>query len=330
MTYGGIAELLGIVGRHYGADERRNVTYLSKSSGLPWWRVLDESGDISFPTDLAEERRIRLESEGIAVPDTGIIDIKLYRINLIAEVRIDTFILAKFVEKREHAEFLLSGKLYANRLKYFTIIEEDEQRLDSDEGMALSDYEKLILCPQSGPSIEVQLSRTLRGALPSANLNVYCMTSFGEEAPTEAEFLEELRLSASTCIDMGKYAVIIPDATSFVRKVREASRNAGFHCIARMVEYDDKLYFPHWIQEADPFDCVFHKSKRFAPQREFRIAIDTMTDDDDHLELDLGNISDLGFIVETREFFRRPLEMLARFIAEYEEAERGSNGPTNR
>ena len=332
MTYSQVAELLGVFRGYYGVNERSSVTSLSRSAGLPWWRILDDSGDISIPPHLTEERRLRLEAEGIAVPDVGIIDTERYRIDrIVVKSRDDnTLLLAKFVEKREHAEFFLSGKLYANRLSYFANLEEDEQRLDSDEGVVLSEYEKLVLVPQSGPPVEVQLSRTLRGYVPAANLNVFCMTSFGEEAKTESEFLEELRITAPTCIELGKYAVVIPDATLFIQRIQEASRGAGFHCIARMVEYDDKLLFPSWVHAADPFDRVFHKSKRFAPQREFRIAIDTMTDGEDHLELDVGNMADLGFIAETKDFFGKPLEMLTKFMGDDEAAERESNGLTSR
>ena len=78
-TYGQIAKLAG---KPQGA---RGVAWiLNSSSGahkLPWQRILNSSGKISFPVDSPEYRKQRklLEKEGIEFGDKGQIDLKKFQ-----------------------------------------------------------------------------------------------------------------------------------------------------------------------------------------------------------------------------------------------------------
>ncbi|MNL18003.1 methylated-DNA--protein-cysteine methyltransferase [compost metagenome] len=78
-TYGQIAKLAG---KPQGA---RGVAWIlnssSKAHKLPWQRILNSSGKISFPVDSAEYRKQRklLENEGIVFGDNGQIDLKKFQ-----------------------------------------------------------------------------------------------------------------------------------------------------------------------------------------------------------------------------------------------------------
>lgn len=78
-TYGQIAKLAG---KPQGA---RGVAWIlnssSKAHKLPWQRILNSSGKISFPVDSAEYRKQRklLENEGIVFGDKGQIDLKKFQ-----------------------------------------------------------------------------------------------------------------------------------------------------------------------------------------------------------------------------------------------------------
>ena len=64
-TYGQLAELAGLPG--YARFVGRVLKQLPEDSKLPWFRVLNASGKISFPVDSERYRtqRQRLEDEGI-------------------------------------------------------------------------------------------------------------------------------------------------------------------------------------------------------------------------------------------------------------------------
>ena len=78
-TYGQIAKLAG---KPQGA---RGVSWILSSSSrvhkLPWQRVLNSAGKISFPVDSPEYRKQRklLENEGIIFGDKGQIDLKKFQ-----------------------------------------------------------------------------------------------------------------------------------------------------------------------------------------------------------------------------------------------------------
>ena len=78
-TYGQIADLAGISG------QPRRIGYaLSASppdSGIPWHRVINAQGKISFPPGSAHEKLQRrlLRQEGVVFDSTGRIKLSLFR-----------------------------------------------------------------------------------------------------------------------------------------------------------------------------------------------------------------------------------------------------------
>ena len=78
-TYGDIARQAGLPGaaRRVG----RALKYLPKGTAIPWHRVINAQGRISFPDDSASKytQRERLEAEGLVFKPNGSIDLKVYR-----------------------------------------------------------------------------------------------------------------------------------------------------------------------------------------------------------------------------------------------------------
>ena len=75
-TYGSVAEVAGLPGR-----ARLVGTVLRQTSGrgLPWYRVINAGGRISFPTgsDAYARQRHKLEAEGVAFVG-GSVDLRRY------------------------------------------------------------------------------------------------------------------------------------------------------------------------------------------------------------------------------------------------------------
>jgi len=77
VTYGQVAEIAGgVTPRMVGYA----MASLRPSSGVPWHRVVNASGEISLPSGAgAEEQRAMLESEGIVFDEKGRIDLEKFR-----------------------------------------------------------------------------------------------------------------------------------------------------------------------------------------------------------------------------------------------------------
>ena len=78
-TYGEIAARAGLPGaaRRVG----RALKILPGDSRIPWHRIINAGGRISFPvgSDAYERQRGRLESEGVEFKLNGAIELKLFR-----------------------------------------------------------------------------------------------------------------------------------------------------------------------------------------------------------------------------------------------------------
>lgn len=76
-TYGEVAKMAGYPGyaRHVG----KALSNLPKDSKLPWFRVINSAGKISLKGESYQRQKLRLESEGIAVNESGRISLKVYR-----------------------------------------------------------------------------------------------------------------------------------------------------------------------------------------------------------------------------------------------------------
>ncbi len=97
------------------------------------------------------------------------------------------------------------------------------------------------------------------------------------------------------CFKMGPFAVVV-QAVPFVAQLKEALRRHGQKARAALVRYYDDETFHGSI---DPQDIPFRKQKRFEYQQEFRICIETNTEGDDPLVLDIGDLSPIAAKIET-------------------------------
>jgi len=77
-TYGQVAELAGLPGLARAVG--RTMSQLPKNTRLPWHRVINAQGKISFPVDSDgyKRQRERLEAEGISLIN-GRIPLRHYR-----------------------------------------------------------------------------------------------------------------------------------------------------------------------------------------------------------------------------------------------------------
>lgn len=227
-----------------------------------------------------------------------------------ATTRTRFLMLVKFFARKQYAERMLAGELWAGRLKKFRDTE-DQTRRDGFEGTVLWEGGTLTLRSGEGESM-ILSPDDLAGPIEwrprlLGNLNVFCMTAFRPDGgpwpswPLVDQITQQISASLPTCRKFGKHAVVITDATEFLSRVTRAAERQDWQVCSSLVRYYDSYPPDIAFEDGRSFTPVFLKAKRFQLQREFRVAMNTGTVGDDPVTLNLGAIRDISFYTETRE-----------------------------
>ena len=218
--------------------------------------------------------------------------------------------LVKFFTEKQHADKMLAGELQAGRLRKFRETE-DQARRDDFEGTMLLEEGTLTLRTGEGESWTVSPD-SLAGPIEMRlhvhdELNVFCMTDFRSEPgpnlswPLVDQVMQQIEASLPTCSKFGKHAVVITDASEFLSRVTRAVEREHWQVCAARVSYYDSYPPDVAFGGGRSFAPAFLKPREFQLEREFRVAMHTDTVGDDPVTLDIGEIRDIGFYIETRE-----------------------------
>lgn len=222
--------------------------------------------------------------------------------------------LVKVFEDKKHADDLLRGRLFVNRLSYFKNIEDNDGRGDKDEGaVPLLLTDDLVITVESenrttGKTTSSKLTRKNLLAPPILrpnwydHIHVYCMYAghTGDfRSLTSAnvrDFESYLRLTEDAK-KLGRHAIFIRNVTEFIKRVRDAASAQRYELFPKLVEY----YDAEVGLDLEPFDIgtIFAKRNYYEHQREFRLAIFTGTPGSDPICLDVGDISDIALYAST-------------------------------
>ena len=211
-----------------------------------------------------------------------------------------TFLLVKFFKNEEYATEFVNGNVFCNTLGTFKKIEaaDDCGRADRDEGttawlqpgqvdLVLNDVD--ISGDLAGPS-QVQMHWLddvhlfCMHACHSGNLDLSTLTN------ANIEDLRSELIIPTSCLTLGKHAVVVCDVPSFVEKIRVAAEAEKYKMVRGLVRYYDPESFHGEFNQAE---SMFRKQERYRHQREFRFAINTGSSGDSPLRLHIGDISDI-------------------------------------
>ena len=183
--------------------------------------------------------------------------------------------------QREHMEQFRNGQLYMNTLKYFRNLESDPARADHYEGATHIFQPKDVIITLSAPGFgDILIDSTDLAAATTLSMtselccNIFCLHAItapvnGTLFPSEHEWF-------------GDSMVLVLKTEEFLNRVVAGAKARNLSGKIKRVEYfDDKAYTGKLDR--------FRKSKRFAHQREYRIAIDSPGTDP--LVLDIGDIT---------------------------------------
>lgn len=220
--------------------------------------------------------------------------------------------LIKF-QSADRIEALQKGHLYAKTLGYYRELEQETG--DSDIGdefeAMLHVNEGLIHFPDNNETIE--LSDVL---IATGNSNDYVFCMFGIYPSLKSfAFTDEQK---ERMLSFGDTALVIQDSDEFIKRVKQAAQKRGYEAHFGAVQYFDpsedsanlilSLLKGMW-------NIAFWKRKRYAFQQEGRFVF-TPGDEQDHIELEIGDISDISTIV--------PAEIVLSAVVEKEQrAEEG-------
>ena len=225
---------------------------------------------------------------------------------------------AKIHEKEEHADAFIRGSLFANRLRYFKQIENRDGRGDKYEGAIVPKLDGLCF---TLTSTDIQTGEVTEITIPEEDfagptiilpkwfdhINLFCMYS-GHSGGTEkisADNLQCLKKQLEIpedCTKLGRYAVLIKNPKEFIRRVRFGAERENYRISWRFVRYYDPEVGT--VPSESNLDSIFSKPRQYEYQKEFRFAIDTGTLESDPITLDIGDISDIAFRMDTPDINR--------------------------
>lgn len=201
--------------------------------------------------------------------------------------------LIKFKSK-ELIKSLQSGKIYLNSLKWFREYESASGDVvvgDSFEAMIYVNEATLVF-QETGE--QVALEDCLIPTVES-NSYVFCMTYINPQIES-FQFNEQQKNEFKT---FGDTALIILDSYEFINRIRAAAIAKGYS-----IYFDAVHYYDEDIDLADVWfsliqgthNIAFWKRKAYSYQQEFRILIPGNGILEDHIELEIGDISDISII----------------------------------
>lgn len=208
--------------------------------------------------------------------------------------QIKGFPIIKF-QSREHIESLQKGLVYAKTLRYYRELEEktgDATIGDRFDGL-FHVNEGTLVNKETGDVFALNNQLIETGA---SNDYVFCM--FGIPAHTEHfHFSPEQRERMKS---FGDSALIILDSKKFIDRVTETAKVQGYTARFGKVNYIDTNndYVDVFLSMRDGIQNVaFWKRIMYAYQKECRFIFSPGKADADHLELKIGDISDISLIV---------------------------------
>ena len=211
------------------------------------------------------------------------------------------FFLVKFLEEEQYVHDLIRGIIYANKLSYFKKNESKESanRYDKHEGVVgwfQPGRGHLVLngidfTPDLAGPIEIQRNRL-------NYLNVFCIYA-AHSGDLDLESLSSGNLDLlrkqleipEACLKLGKHAVVVKNIPEFIGRIERAAKSEGYRGYRGLVEFYDPEIFHGSFSD---IEAAFKKRDEYNHLREFRFVFEPLILGTDHIELDIGDISDIA------------------------------------
>ena len=222
--------------------------------------------------------------------------------------------LAKFVNEWEYAQCIRDGYLFMRRLAWFKKTEEigRTDELEATTHWLSADFDKDPDVVFAIAGTERRLYRAVSRAHHNPHLHhwfIYSMfAGYPRNFPPISDidaFMEKIRRFPAHRFqeEFGPYTVLISNPREFVQRIKETCRLNDYTMKCGYVRYYESDQDSVGINEPDNSSAMFYKPQDYAYQQEYRIAIETGEYQTATLMLNIGDISDIAVIYETRSIF---------------------------
>lgn len=205
------------------------------------------------------------------------------------------------MKTKEIIESLQSGLVYMNELGYFRK-EEQEDNNEVSDCRENEIYSTAYELPGGIPCNYVMKQEN------SSNF-AFCMFYIPSEQG-HFQFSDEQKDKLAR---FGDTALIIKDFGEFIRRTVNAAANKGLELHHREVFYYDErqevtLEMMDLLTKG-MYNVSFFKRKQFRHQQEYRLAVNMEKTEADHIELQIGDISDISVQVSTKQMLEEGIDI---------------------
>ncbi len=228
------------------------------------------------------------------------------------------YMLVKFGSE-ENLTKLQHGQLYMKNLQYYVDLEKntsDEDVGDKYDGQMMLEDTKVTLVDYETKELfrEYTATRVSMG-LGFSKCPVFCIFSFddrnrinaelnGDNLRVRYEFTEEQRTKLN---NFGTHALIIENTNEFIERIQNSLLSNEIGYSRGFVQYYSFNNIEHFRQvKEDNTKIAFWKRQKYAYQQEYRFLAHTTVDD--HLIIDIGNITHITQLVETKSLLNTYVE----------------------
>lgn len=214
-----------------------------------------------------------------------------------------------FSEEKYAQEFINRGKFRCNTLNFFKNYKDEFLNNIGDEHEGIIS----IFKPEDGVELKIKDPTTDNWHIITdytdlkfhsssiLTTNIFCMyaPSIKKDKKYSIEEIEEIVKLPKESENLGNHLVVItkPDIF-FERLIKEVVESKNFKLRKSLVLYQD--FSKSFSLTADMVGFV--KSDEFIHQKEYRIMIDTVSNEDIHLDLEIGSLSDIAILIPTEDF----------------------------
>lgn len=217
--------------------------------------------------------------------------------------------LARVFSKEQYAlDFLLRGKFRCNTLRYFKDYKEEALNNigDTNEGILFNiarDSGAILKMRPKGAEEWVELDfQHLRYHSDSVlTNNIFCMyaPNLGFDEKYSKEEIEQVVKIQEEAEKLGQYMVVIIKPEIFFERLKVEVVNKRKHQL--------KMGLIQYVNLENSFDLNhenpgFYKSDEYSHQKEYRIMIDDGKCEDLYMDLEIGSLDDIAFMIPTRDF----------------------------
>ncbi len=195
----------------------------------------------------------------------------------------DDFLFAyKIVEKTYIQSIVERGQIYFGLLKNYRKMEQEGKSAVGDDCECTVTKQVQQYLNVDGKYIEIHGPNTGYNCRVNANQCAFCfyadgLKSFEKISENKYQYTIPYTVIEAVCKDKGgidNCAIIIFQINT-IRKIYDALKKKQLPYLGQKVIYDDYNYIPISKSIGSPeyaLECCFHKGKRYAYQKEFRIA----------------------------------------------------------